>query len=79
MERPDPIVDQMVFLADELNYRYPELDLRFTLPEGSSTLMLRAAAISDDPIELELGACDPQHILYDAMFQIKELARYFDS
>jgi len=70
---------QFVFLANELSHRFPDLDLRFNLRNGSSTLRFMAAAISRDVIELDLGDYETVDLLNAAILQIKEMAQIFDA
>jgi len=70
---------QFVFIANELASRFPDLDLRFNLQNGTNTLRFMAAAISRDVVELDLGDHETTDLLNAAILQIKEIAQIFDA
>jgi len=70
---------QFVFIANELSSRFPDLDLRFNLQNGTNTLRFMAAAISRDVVELDLGDHETTDLLNAAILQIKEIAQIFDA
>jgi len=73
------IKGQFVYIANELSTRFPDLDLRFNLQNGTNTLRFMAAAISRDVVELDLGDHETIDLLNAAILQIKEIAQIFDA
>lgn len=75
----DPIRKQFVQVAHELAVRFPDIDLRFSLTSGTKVLRYRAANISSEILEVELGSNKTQDIINEAILTIKALARHFDA
>jgi len=74
----DQIEDQFVNVASQLNDHFPDLDLRFSLREGSNRLRYQIADISRKNYELELGRTNTRQIVHEAIFNIKQMAQLFD-
>ena len=76
---PDVSVqDQFIEVARQLSGQFPELDLRFNLEDGSPILRFMMPEFTAEVFELELGALETSHLVCEAMFTIKEIARLFD-
>ena len=73
------IRERFVHVANELNTRFPDLDLRFNLQSESSLLRFMAAAVSPDVVELDLAEASIEDLVYAAVFQVKEIAQIFDA
>ena len=71
--------EQFVKLANELNYRFPDLDLRFNLKSGSNQVRYVAAAVSSKVHSISLDDRSPGEMLHQAIFNIKEIARLYDA
>ena len=73
------IRERFVHVANELNFRFPDLDLRFNLQSDSSLLRFMAAAVSADVVELDLAEATVEELVYAAVFQVKEIAQIYDA
>ncbi len=58
---------------------FPEDDLRLSRLEGSDLLTIHAPEHNDDPAEIALLAVDPEQLVYEALFSVKQLLRRFDA
>lgn len=79
IETRKEINKRFIFVAHELINKFPNLDLRFNLKMGTKSLRYKAAAVSGDIFELPLEERRPEEILYDAIFNIKQIAELFDA
>ena len=70
---------QFVLLASELSNYFPALDLRFNLLSGTTQLRCIAPEISPVPLNLDLSMKDTTQLLYEAIFAIKMLGKFFDA
>ena len=70
---------QFVFIANELNNRFPDLDLRFNFVRQSSQVRFFAASISRRVHELQLGNNNPRDLIHQATFTLKEVAQIYDA
>ena len=69
--------EQFRFIANELCYQFPDLDLRFSYQEGAKIIRFMAAAVSADIHETNLDK-NPIEALHETIFTIKALAKRFD-
>lgn len=76
--RSDPVTSRFVTLATQISNFFPELDLRFNLQHGSTTLRYMIAGLSDDVYELEFDTNDIHPTVHEAVFAIKQLIGRFD-
>ncbi len=67
-----------VAVATELSTRYPELDLRFSREQGSSTFGVTAAEHSDEQFEFTLEMKTADQLIGEVTLEIKQLLRLFD-
>ena len=73
------IKERFLSIANELNTRFPDLDLRFNLQSESTLLRFMAAAVSPDVVELDLSDATVEDLIYAAIFQVKEIAQLYDA
>lgn len=66
-------------LVARLYAQFPELDLQFTLEAGSTAARYRIADHSDQLFELDLRTKNLEQTLYQAIFNIKSIAKKFDA
>ncbi len=71
--------DKFIFFANELLFRFPDLDLRFNLSYDANAIRYKAAAISGEMFEMPLADLDPVEMVHEAVFNIKQLASLFDA
>jgi hypothetical protein len=79
MQPTENIRERFVGIANELSYRFPDLDLRFNLESGSPILRMIAPSSSERVMSLNLSRGSYTQLLYSAIFQIKELIQHFDA
>ena len=71
--------DEIEHIALELFRHFPELDLQFTFLEEFDLLSCWVPEYSEEPIELDLSEADPEVLLHQAIFEVKEITRSFDA
>ncbi len=79
IEGSEDIRGEFVYLANELSNRFPQLDLRFNLKSGSSCCRVVVPSQASHVIELTLGEVEPEILLYEAVFAVKELVQLYDA
>jgi len=72
----DRIHSRFVALARELDRHFPNLDLRFNLCRSTARVLSHK---NSSPLEFDLEDCEPQELVHQAIFSIKEQARIFDA
>jgi hypothetical protein len=70
--------EEFIYIANELTGRFPDLDLRFNLRNGSKRCRLVMPTVTSHVVELSLGRGNPEALLHEAIFAVKELAQLFD-
>ena len=75
----DRMHEKFVCVATLLSNQFPDLDLRFNLTSGSSTVRFQVATVSDQIFELDLESNESTFLVHNAILSIKEVARLFDS
>ncbi len=68
-----------LFIINELLLRFPDLDLRFNLSHNSNLIRYKVASISQDTFESNISNSKIEETLYEAIFNIKELASLYDA
>ena len=59
-------------VARELSNYFPTLDLRFNLRSDNDTIRCLVAEDAEEVFEMSLADQDPRHLVYEAVFAIKE-------
>lgn len=67
------------YIADELMERFPQLDLRFTIQPDMPEIHYCVADVSEQMFELSLDADNIEHVLHEAILNIKQVAGLFDA
>lgn len=72
---------QFLYIANELCNRFPGLDLRFNLNQGTGRfrLLLPKVPSRQRYVELTLGQRETDELLTEATFAVKEIAQIFDA
>ncbi len=77
--KSDAITELFKQFANELHTSFPQLDLRFNLKGGTSTLRYFMPDTSEQVFEANLNEQSLEELLHQAIFNVKELARLFDA
>ena len=67
-----------VDVATQLATQYPELDLRFTREEGSSSFGVLAPEHCEEQFEFSLEMKTAQQLVGEVTLELKQLLRWFD-
>lgn len=69
---------QILEVAEQLSFVFPQFDLRFNWLEGGSLLRCIIPEVDPDQVlEFELGG-ETNEIVWEAVLAVKELGRLFD-